>query len=143
MLWEDSTVIDAPADLVWRLTLDVAGWPSFLPTVRRLERLDPDPLRVGSTARLTQPGQPVAVWTVTRLDPPRGFAWETRRLGLRMVGSHQVEPLPSGCRNTLALELTGRGSRLVGALAGAMIRKSLRRENGGFTQEAERLGADL
>jgi uncharacterized membrane protein len=136
MMWEHSAVIDAPADLVWRLTVDVANWPSFVPTVRQARRLDPDPLRVGSATRLKQPGQPSAVWTVTRLDPPREFTWETRRPGLRMAGSHRVEALPSGCRNTLTIEVSGPLSGLFGVLFGGVIRKAIQAENEGFAKKA-------
>jgi uncharacterized membrane protein len=141
MLWEHTAVIDAPADVVWRLTTDVARWPSFMPTVQRVERLDSGPLRLGSAARLKQPGQLPAVWTVTRLEPMRAFVWQTRRMGMTMTGSHVLEPAGSGCRNTLAVELTGRGSGPLGALIAPMIRKVLRDENAAFQRAARSQGA--
>ena len=79
MRWTDVLLIRAPADVVWRLTTQLADWPSFLPTVQRLERLDEGPLRVGSSARIKQPGQPAATWIVTRLDPGREFIWQAIR----------------------------------------------------------------
>jgi uncharacterized membrane protein len=136
MLWEHTAVIDAPTDVVWRLTTDVAEWPTFMPTVQRVQRLDEGPLRVGSAARLKQPGQLPAVWTVTTLAPMREFAWQTRRMGLTMTGSHVLEPAGAACRNTLAVELTGRGSGLLGALLGPMIRKTIRDENAAFARAA-------
>ena len=133
---EDSTVIDAPVDVVWRLTTDVAAWPAFMPTVERVERLDDGPLRVGSTARLKQPGQTPAVWTVTRLEEQREFTWETRRLGLRMAGRHLLEPAGDGTRNTLVVEVTGPGAKLFGLLLGGAIDRAIREENAAFRKAA-------
>lgn len=73
MRYEETTLIDAPIELIWRLTTQVDDWPTFLPTMRHVHRLDPGELRVGSTARVKQPGQSSAVWTVTRLEPEREF----------------------------------------------------------------------
>jgi carbon monoxide dehydrogenase subunit G len=140
MRYEETTLIDAPVDLIWRLTTDITGWPAFLPTVQRLERLDPGPLRVGSTARLKQPGQSAAVWAVTRLEPPHEFTWETHRLGVRMTGRHLIEPAGSATRNTLVLEIDGRAAGVVSALFGALMRSSLRQESAAFARRATAAG---
>jgi hypothetical protein len=138
MRWENTVEIDAPAETVWQLTLAVTGWPDFTPTMTSVERLDAGPLRVGSQARIKQPGQSKAVWTVTRLDPARRFfAWQTRRIGLTMLGSHLVEDRGQGCRNTLGIELTGRGAGLFWFLFGALIRRSLVTENASFRARAQ------
>src|SRR5207244_7694229 len=101
MRWENVVTIDAPVDRVWQVTVDVEKWPSITPTMSRVVRLDDGPLRVGSRARIKQPGQTEAVWTVTRLDERREFTWQTRRMGVTMTGSHLLEPAGDGCRNTL------------------------------------------
>lgn len=101
---EHTTLIPAPVASVWRLTTDITAWPTFMPTVQRVERLDSGPLRVGSSARIKQPAQTPAVWTVTRLEPMREFTWQTRRMGLRMTGRHLLEPVTGGTRNTLIID---------------------------------------
>ena len=136
MRWENSVLIDAPTGRVWQLTLDITDWPSFSPTMRWVRRLDDGPLRVGSTARIKQPGQPAAVWTVTRIVDEREFTWQTRRMGVTMTGSHLLEPVGDRCRNTLVLDLTGPLSRPLAALIGGAIRRSLAAENGGFQARA-------
>ncbi|GAA4608205.1 uncharacterized protein YndB with AHSA1/START domain [Actinoplanes octamycinicus] len=136
MRYEVSTVIDAPVELIWRLTADIEDWPAFLPTMQRVTRLDAGELRVGSTARVKQPGQFGAVWTVTRLDPAREFTWETRRPGLRLTGRHLLEPAGAGTRMTLVLDVTGRAAGVASALLGGMMRASLRRESEGFARRA-------
>jgi uncharacterized membrane protein len=136
MHFEETTLIDAPVDLIWRLTTEIDRWPTFVPTVRHVERLDSGPLRVGSTARVKQPGQTAAIWTVTRLEPRREFTWETRRLGLRLTGRHLLEPAGSGTRNTLVLQTDGRGAAAFSAVFGALMRSSVRREGAAFAREA-------
>jgi uncharacterized membrane protein len=136
MRYEHSLVLDAPVDRVWRLTTDVERWPAFMPTVRAVKRLDDGPIRVGSTARVKQPAQPPAVWRVTRLADGSEFTWETTRMGLRMIGSHRLEPTADGTRNTLALEVTGRGAGLFAAIFGVVFRWVLSRENAAFQRAA-------
>jgi uncharacterized membrane protein len=137
---ENTITIDAPADVVWDLTMDVTRWPAMTSTVQRVERLDAGPLQVGSAARIKQPGQPSAVWTVTKLVANRQFVWRTTRLGLTMTGSHLLEDLGDGCRNTLTLDVAGRGARLFGMIFGGRLRKALETENAGFKATAQRHG---
>jgi len=140
MRWTDSILIDAPTDLVWLLTTDITGWHAYTPTVQWVERLDEGPLQVGSRARIKQPGQRSAVWTVTRLDDPcHEFRWETHRHGLTMIGSHRVTAEDAGCRNTLELEMIGPLARPFGLLVSPLLRRALRTENAGLKTEAQRL----
>lgn len=137
MRWTHSVSIDAPADVVWALTTDVAGWPRLSPTMQSVQRLDEGPLRVGSSARIKQPGQRMAVWTVTRLEPGREFSWHTVRRGRTITGTHRVIPEGAGCRNTLEIEMDGP----LAPVLGLVMRYALRTENAGFTAEAQRRSA--
>lgn len=136
MRWEHAATIEAPADVVWRLTTEVEQWPAIMPTVTSVVRLDEGPIRVGSRARIKQPGQSEAVWTVTRLRPGREFTWQTRRMGLTITGSHLLEEAGEHCRNTLAIELHGPGAPLLGLLLGRTFRRVLTTENAGFRAAA-------
>jgi uncharacterized membrane protein len=139
----DTRDIDAPADVVWQLTLDVEQWPTLFPTVEHVQRLDDGSMRVGSTARIKQPGQSPAVWTVTELAPGSRFVWQARRPGMLMVATHEIveEQGPDGvtaCRNTLTLDLTGALGELVGRLLRSRLSAVLATENEGFRAAAER-----
>jgi uncharacterized membrane protein len=136
MRYAEDTLIDAPVELIWRLTTRIEDWPTFLPTIRRLERLDAGELRIGSTARVKQPGQSSAVWTVTHLEPAREFTWETSRPGLRLIGRHLLEPAGAGTRMTLVLQTTGRAAGVASTLFGGLMRSSLRQEAAGFARRA-------
>jgi hypothetical protein len=88
-----------------------------------------------------QPAQRAAVWTVTRVEPGRAFAWQTRALGMTMTGTHEIAPSGAGCVNRLVLELSGPSAKVLGTLLGPVLRSSLRRENAAFKAEAERSGS--
>jgi len=134
-------VIDAPVEQVWALTVDVESWPTMTSTMTSVERLDDGPLRVGSTARIKQPGQPARVWTVTALEPNEVFAWETKAFGMRMVGGHRLESVANGCRNVLSVEMSGALSGVVQALLGRQFRKTIVTENEGFRRVAQATAA--
>jgi uncharacterized membrane protein len=137
MTLQHTLPIHAGADVVWSLTEDVEAWPSTTPTMTSVERLDDGPLRVGSRARIKQPRLRPRVWTVTELEAPRRFAWQAKLGTVTMTGGHTIEPTAEGCRNTLTLELSGPGSRLLGVLGGRSLAAALRTENEGFRRAAE------
>ncbi len=130
-------LIQAEPERVWALTLDVERWPELTPTMTEVVRLDDGPLAVGSRARITQPGQRPATWTVSRLEPGVAFEWWTKVGPVTMTGGHHLRPDPRGCVNLLTLDITGRGAGLVGRLVGRRVGEAIERENRGFKQEAE------
>ncbi|MEO6124379.1 MAG: SRPBCC family protein [Ilumatobacteraceae bacterium] len=130
-------IIQAPVEVVWGLTEHVEGWPAISPTMQSVQRLDNGPMRVGSTARVKQPAQRPAVWTVTEFVPDKRFAWTSTVWSVQMKATHELQPVPSGCRNTLTVEMTGRGSKLLGRLIGGQIRRAITVENLGFKRRAE------
>jgi uncharacterized protein YndB with AHSA1/START domain len=137
MEWTNEQTIDAPPDVVWQLTTDVTAWPSYMPTVTSLERLENGPLRLGAGARIKQPGQREAVWLVTRFEPGHEFSWRSERRGLTFVGTHRVEPEGAGSRNVLTIEMTGPLAPVLGLLMGPFMRRVLRTENACFAARAE------
>lgn len=104
-----SAVIEIPARpaTVWRVMADVERWPEWTASVRRVKLLTPGPLRVGSRARIHQPGFPPAWWRVTELDADRGFTWVSNVPGLRVTGKHWIEAMNDGCRVTLSIHYGG------------------------------------
>jgi uncharacterized membrane protein len=134
---EHALEIEASLDRLWALTVAIEDLPEFTPTVTSVERLDDGPLRVGSRARLKQPGQPPRVWTVTALEPRRRFEWSTRLLGITMTGVHELAATDLGTRNVLRVELSGWASSVVGVLLRAPIGRAIARENEGLRMAAE------
>ena len=134
---EDRVEIAASTDAVWALTVDVERWPDITPTITTVERLGDEPFGVGSEARIKQPRQRPAVWTVTQFDPGKTFAWATTTLGMRMEGGHHLEGDDHHTVNTLTLDVTGPLASTLGRLVAGQFRKAIQTENQGFKRTAE------
>jgi uncharacterized membrane protein len=134
---EDDLELAAPTESVWALTIDIERWPQLMSTVTSVERLDPGPLRAGSTARLKQPGQRATVWTVSEVDPGRRFAWWARTQGMRVVATHTLTPTGTGTRNHLAIDLDGPAAPVLGRVLRRRIARVLAAENAAFKAAAE------
>jgi uncharacterized membrane protein len=139
MKLEHSETINAAVERVWALTIDVESWPTITPTtVTSVQPLDGGPLRVGSTARIKQPGQRAKVWTVTAIEPTTCFAWQARVFGTTMTATHTLaSPQPHTTTNSLRIDLEGPLARMVAFVAGRQMRRVLATENRCFREAAE------
>jgi uncharacterized membrane protein len=134
-----SVVIDIAAtpERVWQVISDVEDWPRWTTSMSEVKRLDDGPLRVGSRARVKQPGYPVLVWEVTELDEGTSYTWVTRTPGVVATAGHEVIATPDGSRLTLSVAWSGVFGGLTGALMGKRTRKSITRDANGHKACAE------
>ncbi len=114
MRTEKTVGIAAPPARVWATTIEIDRWPSWNPTVETIELLDEGAVRVGTRARLRQPGSRPAVWTVTRFESPITYAWETRAIGMVVTARHDLESTATGTRVVLSIEVAGPMRPLLG-----------------------------
>lgn len=115
--------VDAAPDVVFAVMTDVERWPEWTPTVSRVERLSDAPgvpLALGSRLRIVQPKVPPAEWTVTALEPGRGFRIVSRSPGATVEANHWIEPAGSGNGSRVTLSVTFGG--LVGTVIGWVMR---------------------
>jgi uncharacterized membrane protein len=94
--YDASVSIASAREPVWRVLATVTDWPTWLPTVSSVEALDGQQLALGARYRIIQPKLPPATWTVTNLEPPRRFAWESRSPGILVVADHIIEDASPG-----------------------------------------------
>jgi uncharacterized membrane protein len=139
MIVEHTTHIEAPPEVVWRVTADVERWPEWTPTVTSVKRVGEGPFGLGSVARIKQPGQAEADWAVTSFEPGRRFAWESQRMGMRMVGTHEISPEGQGTKNVLRVEANGALAVLLWPVLGLAMRRALKDENEGLKKCSERV----
>lgn len=138
MEYEVTFEVNAPAADVWTMLSDVEHWPDWTPTVTTVTRLDGGPLAVGSRARIKQPKLGSVVWTVTDMQPGRGFAWEARTGGAVTVGEHWLassDGQPIGV--TLAIRQSGPMAWLASLLYGGLTRRYVDTEARRLTQFCE------
>lgn len=122
---------------VWEILANVERWAEWTPSVRRIERLDAVPLRIGSRVRIEQPKLRPAVWTITEWQPEVAFTWISRSPGLVAVARHAIERRAEGSRVTLTIRFDGLVAPVVGVLAGSLTNKYLGFEAAGLKARCE------
>jgi hypothetical protein len=122
---------------VWTILSDVERWPEWTASMTRVERLDRNPIGVGSRIRVKQPKLATAVFDVTSWTPERGFDWITRNPAVTAVANHIIEPADPGCRVTLSVTFSGPLSALVAWLYGGLTERYIRMEAEGLKRIAE------
>lgn len=135
---EVDITIAAPPRRIWDATIDIEQAPAWNPTLTAAEKLDEGPVRVGTRARLTQPGNRPAIWTVTKLEEDREYVWETRALGMVVTATHLIEPRGQGTHLTLAIDIAGPTRVLFGWLVRRVSYKFLPQEAAALKVECER-----
>ena len=141
MMLENVISIDAPQSVVWSITIDIERWPQCMPTVTRVKRLDVGTFDCGSAALIKQPGLPEAKWVVTALIPGERLTWETRVLGIRMIGTHELSTGETGTQSLLRIEMSGIVARFFWPQLCFFARRSLEQENAGLKAKCEALAA--
>jgi hypothetical protein len=137
-----TTSIDSTADLAstWTALVDVTSWPQWTTSITAVRRLDDGPLRVGSRARVKQPGFPWLVWEVSDLREGEEFTWVTSGPGSRTVGRHVVRRNDDGSTHiTLELDQTGPLGVLVGVLIAGKTKRFLGLEAAGLKAAGEQV----
>lgn len=131
--------ISAPPERIWEIMSDIARWPEWTPTVTNVELLDTGPFRVGMRARLRQPRLPVAVWTVTAIEPGRAFTWESLNPGVTAVATHRIDVRGTSTVNqvTLKLEWTGWLAPLIRLLFGRLSARYVETEAESLKRHSE------
>lgn len=123
-------------DVAWSVLADVASWPQWTASMNSVHRLDDDPFGLRSRVRITQPGMPALVWTVTEFVEGESFTWVSASLGVTTIGRHLVRPITSLPRGTteisISIEQSGPLAGLVRALTGRRTRRYLQLEADGL-----------
>ena len=134
---EHSVTIAAPPERVWDVLVDLDQWPTRIPTVESVQRLDDGPLTVGSRTQLTQPRLGTAEWTVTELTAGSSFTWESNSPGVSVIASHLVEPHTEGSRLTLAVTVSGPLSGIGWLMTRSLTKRYIETEGASIKEAAE------
>jgi uncharacterized membrane protein len=81
-------IINASQEAVWKVFSDVTCWHEWTPTVSKVEVIDQPELKLGHRFKVFQPKLQPAEWTVTVLEPPSKFIWESKAPGMHMIAEH-------------------------------------------------------
>ncbi|MGE0058146.1 MAG: SRPBCC family protein [Dehalococcoidia bacterium] len=134
---EVSIDINAAPDRVWDVMSDVESWPQWTPSIKHVDKLFDGPLAKGARTRIAQPKAPVAVWTVTEIEPGKFFEWETSSPAITSVAAHRIEPTGDGSKVTLTVEHSGLFTVVMGWWLKSISRKYVEMEAKGLKARAE------
>ena len=132
-----SVDIAAPPERVWQVMSDTDRWHEWTASITSIKRLGGGPFTVGSRAVIRQPKFPPALWTITAIEPGRGFTWVSRAPGVKVVAHHFVELTPEGSRATLSLEYFGFLGGFLGRVTKAITERYLAMEARGLKKRSE------
>jgi len=118
--YSTSISINASQEAIWKVLSDVARWNEWTPTVTKIEVLDQPELKLNNRYKVYQPKLQPAVWTVTLLQPPSSFTWESRMPGMFMLAEHTLKPI-NASQTELTLKFAFQG--WLGEIIGRMYRK--------------------
>ena len=93
-VWTINRRIDAPADVVWGILVDLTLWPQWGPSVSGAE-LDGDTFELGAAGRVRTAVGISLPFVISEFDPGRSWGW--RVAGVPATG-HGVKPDGAGCR---------------------------------------------
>ncbi|HEU4891906.1 MAG TPA: SRPBCC family protein [Vicinamibacterales bacterium] len=129
--------IQAAPERVWAVMSDVERWSEWTASIKSIRRLDKGPFQIGSRAWIRQPKLPPALWKVSELQNGRSFTWVSGSPGIRVLGTHSVEPTPTGSRATLSIHFDGVLGGLLGRLLRGLNEQYLAWEAAGLKRRSE------
>lgn len=141
MRYEENVGIAAPPERVWAVLADLGSWPSWTPSMRRVEVLGDAPVGVGARVRAQQPRLPATVWRIDEWQPGVGFVWRAERSPIPTRADHWIAPDGADrSRVQLVFEQSGPLGAVAGLLAGRLIRRYVRLEAEGLRRRCESAG---
>jgi uncharacterized protein YndB with AHSA1/START domain len=118
--YEHSVETAAPADVVWCLWSDIAGWPRWNAGVEQIT-ID-GPFAAGTTFTMTPPGDEPIRMRLTEVVPGQLFTDEMDAGDFVVRTMHRLEPAPGGrTRIIYRTELTGPAADQAGPQLGPAI----------------------
>jgi hypothetical protein len=135
--FESTITLAAEPGAIWQLMSTVVHWPQWMETFAAVEPLDTAELGLARRFKVRQPRLREATWTVTRLEPARGFTWESRAAGLGMVADHWIEPCASGARVQLRFGFAGLLGPFVAVLYGSLVCSYLQLECAAYQRQLQ------
>ena len=110
MRFSSSIDINAPASEVWALVNRLEKWPSWMPSIKKIEKVSDGPLGVGSKLSVTAKVSMLTVtllMTVTEFVQERSVVMQGRSLGTKLTRFYGFEPIDGRTRVTIGDEVSG------------------------------------
>jgi uncharacterized protein YndB with AHSA1/START domain len=109
--------IDAPAEVVWEVLVDLQAWPQWGPSVVGAS-VDGDGVSLGARGHVQTAVGITLPFTITEFEPGRRWAWAVAGVP---ATEHLVEPDGTGCRASMSVPWWAPGYLAICAIALARI----------------------
>jgi len=110
MRFSSSVEINAPVEKVWTLVDRLEEWPQWMPSIKKIERVSPEPLAVGSQLSVTAKVSRLTVnllMTITEFAPQRSVVMKGKALGTNLIRFYLLEPVNGRTKVTVGGEVSG------------------------------------
>ena len=110
MRFASSIEINAPAEKVWALIDKLEGWPQWMPSIKKIERVSQEPLTVGSQLSVTAKVSRLTVtllMTITEFVPERNVVMGGKALGTKLTRFYTLEPVKGKTKVTIGGDVSG------------------------------------
>lgn len=139
---ESTIVIPTPAQAIFALYTDVAGWSRWDPDTRSAN-LD-GPFQVGARGRLVPTKGRAVPMVLTHVEPERSFTVQCRIPLFEMVFEHELRAVGTGTEATHRVSFRGLLAPLLGRMLAAQLRTGLPRTMASLSRHAQqRHAADM
>jgi uncharacterized protein YndB with AHSA1/START domain len=123
MRFEHTMETTAPAERIWQLWTDVAGWPRW-DTALVSAHLE-GPFAHNARGRLQSKGSPESTFRIVELEPGRSYTFAVPLLLAELHVRRALTPTPTGTRYTHEVSFVGPLGWLFGLLLGRQFRAML------------------
>ncbi|UCG83191.1 MAG: SRPBCC family protein [Dehalococcoidia bacterium] len=109
MRFSASALINAPPEKVFALVDDLEGWPQWIPSIKKIEKITEGPLQEGSQIRVTvKSGITIKLlMTITEFIPGQRGVLEGSVLGTKMTRFYNLESIDDGTKLTAGGDVSG------------------------------------
>jgi carbon monoxide dehydrogenase subunit G len=108
--FESAIDINAPTKKVWALIDKLEEWPQWMPSIKKIERLSKEPLKVGSQLSVTVKVSGLTVkllMTIIKFVPERTVVMQGKALGTSLTRFYTLEPLDGKTKVTIGGDVSG------------------------------------
>jgi len=109
MRFESSTEVNASPETIWRAINNPEEWPLWVPSLKKVERVTPGSLGVGTQLRIRVRAAVAVTWrmTITEFVPGQRVVMQGSVLGTRLVRYYALEPTGQTTRLVAGGEASG------------------------------------
>ena len=131
-------LINAGIEKVYGIWTDIEKWNLWTKSIKQVSYLENTHFKVGGKAKVIQPKLSPAVWKITEIKVDKSFTWETKILGVTVIGEHILERSSGGTIAKSLLTYKGFLARILSAISRKLTIQYMIMEMEGLKNECEK-----